>query len=330
MRTETIKPEMEEKLHYLQCVTEVKPGDILLFHRSHGLISHLVSYGQTLINAPHGHYDTTHAAICVKIKDDQPILGHISNNGYTQQPINELCPEQNRPFFVYRAISPKMLRNITATAWDTEENERIVKWGNLFSVFSKSPVTDGKMEREEMATKTFCSKFVIQCLMSAATSDNFSEEEKKAYFPTIPSNSCVKSLEAYLNANNKNYQKLVYWDPQNIYVIIRNKIAKELSRIRSCEDIDIFIFHSQKKYLNALIRNFNRLTRELEQDTQIDNLEKSKRLLREVLPKLVVKTGPGLRAPESNEKILEIARTMQIFPRDIQSNISLEMSTIRV
>ncbi|MEO7048501.1 MAG: hypothetical protein ABI091_24595 [Ferruginibacter sp.] len=74
-----------DKVDYIKTLNDLKPGDILLYRSDGSATAKAIGVIGSLKKNTHGHYDTTHAAICVK-----PKFGSRKFPDIKKQPVDKL------------------------------------------------------------------------------------------------------------------------------------------------------------------------------------------------------------------------------------------------
>jgi hypothetical protein len=156
---------------------------------------------------------------------------------------------------------------------------------------------------------SFCSKFVIQCLKAASLESELIDSIN--YEVKLNSNSTPKALESYLY-NNKYFNLAIYPGVENPYAILKLEIDKAIKTISSLD---------KRQFCDDY---FLKVIRVLDADK--NNLEKSRYLLSAMIPNL--KKPTGIYAAQSAIKIVDFARTMRIFERDLNAKFKEEVDEL--
>src|SRR5688572_14838025 len=115
---------------------ELQPGDILLFrpNREFYLFQSLIMSMQAVfMRDDHGHYDTTHAAICVGQSKNGPVIAHATEKeqhmGYVKELLQEMVErdQDDRPFIIFRHRNSKAALEIAHVA-DNHLAHKDIKW----------------------------------------------------------------------------------------------------------------------------------------------------------------------------------------------------------
>jgi hypothetical protein len=110
----TRNEEYRSDLGYLAELNDLRAGDILLFRSSIHLarVQYVIMGAQAILKRQkHGHYDTTHVAICIGHENGKAMIAHVtefSNTmGFITEPIDHMLTRENkvqdRSFLVFRA-----------------------------------------------------------------------------------------------------------------------------------------------------------------------------------------------------------------------------------
>lgn len=316
--------------NYMRQLNELKAGDVILFRSSiiPGIVSHGIMTMQSLVSQPHGHYDTTHVAICTDYNEDKPIIAHIIGSGYKKEPLENAILREggDRAFLVYRPTNRDVAIRLAMIAGEEKTNGHI-RWdisaaaGSFVRTATLNPNRSffGRSVTKEDAgfsASSFCSKFTIEA-MKIATDPDAKERvlEDAIYYPNLCSSSTPKALEAYLfnEVQLGLYSMYVYPGNQNPYTLIKNEIQAQINRIRL--RVDANSMTKCKKLREQLIA----ITRELDAKPELDDLQKSLRLLNKIAPVLKLQTGYGIRASESYRSLIATSRMIGIFERDIEA-----------
>lgn len=285
----------------LNDVTELQPGDILLYRpsRLNYLSQHLIKLLQSFLNYEDGHYDTTHVAIVLRQSDKGPVIAHITGDGYTIQSMAEY-DDITRPLLIFRLADENARNELAKIAESNQYNN--LQWTSLASpkAFLLSSMLDPDrsttQEQKSLSTWTFCSKFVIECMKNAAR--NRRDKGLLIFeYPDIRSTSTPKALESYLY--HSPYYNLLCYPGPNALEILKQEIINQLSRIQD---------ENQKKEAEKIYHDINNNL----MNKPIDDLEKMIILLKSILPVFEkVKTGWFENTPQSI--LINQARTMGIF-----------------
>lgn len=317
----------------IENINELKKGDILLFRAPFSeLESSLAGKASAMLiqavsaifsKQQHGHYDTTHAAMCVDDTDGVPKIAHLTGHdimGYIVEPLDEAIKRDggDRAFLIFRPNDPKLGDALAQEA--LKEEHKKLTWSiptatkALFTVAKLDPKRE-ITKKDHEAKESFCSQFVIQRLKDT-TAEN--SEWQADYYPNIRSTSTPKALESWLY-ENANFQLLVYPGNENLYEKIKSLIAAEIARLNSNSDVQ---FEVKKKVIDSE-RKFNMITKKLD-NADISNIEKTVALIKTMQALFLTNTGLGVTKPTSYKNIMDAARQRGIFERDIDKYIVRE------
>lgn len=301
-------------------LTELQPGDILLFrpNREFYLFQSLIMSMQALfMSHDHGHYDTTHAAICVGQSKNGPIIAHATEKeqhmGYVKEFLLDMIKrdQDDRPFIIFRHKSREAGQLIAAIANDHQAHKDI-KWSISTAASAligntKSNQLQNKLDESALSTSTVCSKFVIECIECAA------KNSRHLPYPVeelpIHSTSAPKMLESCLYKHNQ-YQMLCYLGKNPLETLSKET---ELHIIRISKRRDSI---SQAKYLLAYSQ-YKKAMQIIRKYSYLNDMQKSLILLKAILPVFKENTGLGLFETTSYKAITGLARRIGIFERDI-------------
>jgi hypothetical protein len=326
------------KIGYIEKFQDLKPGDILLFRPSNTVFSsqNTVMFFQKLLSLEHGHYDTTHVAICVAMEDGQPVIAHsyetISKGkiwrGYIRQPLQQMLKDEDgliegnyeRPFLVFRPRDPKAAE-VTAKFAGDEKANRHIQWtyAKAIRTYFRPAFWRLDEDRPMKCNKTIpdeaiCSQFVIS-MIKLAEQKRYKEGDKLVNRLTIRSSSTPKALEACLY-RDKNHYDLLCYPGKNAYWILMSAIRMQLSRIKKRSDGDDL---PRQKYLDGIKQYNNIRKKHKKNESALNHLDKSIELLRIMMPILNRHTGFsffGLWNTTSYNLIRDKARKMGIFERE--------------
>jgi hypothetical protein len=324
-----------KKLGYVPDIDELKAGDILLFRTPFpeldppgdvlGKITRkgIQMTGALLNYKAGGHYDTTHAGICVgHDKDGHALMAHLTGHdvmGYKKEPLMDMLIRDggDRAFAIFRPQSEMMCDRITRIA--TQPGSEKIKWSRaeaakMFIKFPSLTPDREKKPEKELDEASFCSKFVVQVIKNASREG---DEEKKQEFTQydvdiLSGASTPKHVEGELY-HNPNYEVLIYTGRVSILQLMVCKINEELERINSTvkEGTDGFekLRLCNKKFILA-----NELLAGI---TNYNDLDRALMLLKIMLPLLNINTGMGLTNSTAYSNLVSYARERGIYlPKD--------------
>jgi len=284
-------------------LNNLEPGDILLYRTSKVTdpVQYIIMFMQLFFNEKGGHFDTTHASICVENGDGGPIIAHIGPNGYTRHPLLEYSNDE-RAFLVFRLYSKNAREELARVAGSAEHKHLLWKLlaalGPLCRTARLDPEREVSEEPKTIATSTFCTQFVIKAMKIAA------QNQGGYAYPHLRSASSPKSLEAYLHAN-PDYQMFVYLGKQP-YQSLKNEIEIQIERI-------------QNPKVNKI---YTEIVNKIDKDSErVNELYKLLLLLKLMLPILHLYSSAG--------EVTSLARKIGIFARDIEA-FPLEKVTTRL
>lgn len=295
-------------------LNELLPGDILLFrcNKDFYLSQVFIKLGQAIFDSAHGHYDTTHTAICLGQGPNGPQIAHVTEKldikGYINEPLSEMMTrdKEDRPFLLFRHKDKKIANKIADLAGHKDNSEKKLQWRLSSGMLSLPAKLPQKLEEKfDYFSDTICSQFVIETLDLAG-----------ATLP-IHHNSSPKILESSLYGN-KDFNYFCY-SGQNAHERLLQAIEEQLKRIENQNDEK-----SIAKYDNAS-RAFLRVKESFKNGATQDAFEKNIALLKTMLPFLKESRGLGLFKTTSYKAIIEIARYMGIFERDLRIESTLRL-----
>lgn len=310
-------------LKYLESLDELQEGDILMFRapRKPGIAGYAIQFMQALIRKAHGHYDTTHTAICTGRDEDGKIqIAHVTGHKlmrYVQEPLEDMIDrdgEGDRPFVVYRCKNDNVAGRISHVAGNVEANKdlRYRSHAAAASVLRISRLNPQRKipHTKELSESTFCTRFVVQSIKVATKpSHGLLASKNSKYYPHLRSSCTPKTLESYLY-HDKNYQMLVYPGKENPYQVIQQEITAQIARISKRTDL------VSRKKVATLTRALEASIDELD-SAEMNDLQKAIQLVRQLTPILKMNTGFGLVTAESYRSVIKKARSMAIFERDV-------------
>jgi hypothetical protein len=274
-------------------LNQVEPGDILLYRTSKDThpVQYFIMLMQVFFNEKGGHFDTTHAAICIANDDKGPVIAHIGPNGYTRHPVLEYDTRE-RAFLIFRLYNKSARETLALVAASDEHKHLLWKvlsaFGPLFRNARLDPKRDIPIEPKTIDTSTFCTQFVIKAMKIAA------QQHNGYAYPHLRSASSPKSLEAWLH-NSPEYQMLVYLGHEP-YIALK-------------EEIQIQLLHIQNPRIEKI---YTEIVNKIESNTdKLNDLYKILLLLKIMLPILTVYT--------CESGVMTIARKRGIFARDIEA-----------
>lgn len=273
-------------------LSDLEPGDILLMRTSKdtSAIQYVIMFLQMFTSEEHGHYDTTHAAVCIGHDERGPVIAHIGPGGYAQEPLIGYDTDE-RAFLVFRLFDRDAREELARTVSD-KENEKLIwhPFAAILPLFLKARLNPERELQDEklVSSWTICSQFVIKCMKIAALN-----RDGKGY-PDIRSKCTPKGLEAFLTYN-PDYQTLVYLGKEP-YLSIKNKIREHLDVIDS----------------PGAWRLFKEITGKIEASShKVNELYQLLTLLKVMMPVLESYMDAG--------SVAGLARKIGIFARDIES-----------
>lgn len=311
------------RMSYIESIEELQEGDILMFRapRKPGIAGYAIQFMQALIRKAHGHYDTTHAAICTGRDENGKIqIAHVTGHKlmrYVQEPLQEMIDRDgdgDRPFVVYRCKKNEVAGKISRVAGNAEANKNL-RYRSHTAATSVLRVSHLSPQRKiphtkELSESTFCTRFVVQSIKVATKpSHGLLASKNSKYYPHLRSACTPKTLESYLY-NDQNYKMHVYPGKNNPYLVIQEEITAQITRLSKKTDL------ASRKKVAALTREFNTATEELNR-TEMNNLQKAIQLVKQLTPILKINTGFGFVTPESYRAVMKKARNMAVYERDI-------------
>lgn len=301
------------------------PGDLLLFRPSiqTWFMQQIIMLVQALLHNKHGHYDTTHVAICIgHDEQNQPKIAHVTEKhermGFIEEKLEEMFhrDDGDRPFLVFRPKDPRAAAEIANIAGHPENHNKNMEWklrtgikALLTNNSQISPTQEAPLLRS-LSRSTICSQFVIETLKIAAK-DKDPENDFQHEYPAIHSTSTPKVLEGYLY-KSKNYSKHCYLGKDG-FKNLANEIEKQINRIGERPD-----HKSKAKYALSKVA-FHKAIDEVNQHREWNEMEKSIFLIKIMLPTFRHSTGLGFFNTTSYSSLLWTARKMGIFERDINA-----------
>lgn len=314
---------------YIQTLDHLKKGDVLMFRapKKAGFFGHAILFMQSLLSQKHGHYDTTHTAICTgRNRDGKPMIAHVTGHKimrYQHEPLEEMINRDgsgNRPFVVYRP-EKKAAQKIADVATDNQNKnlkyDPITAAGSLFRIPSLNPKRKLPAAKK-LSTQSFCSRFVVQAIKTAASPKSKDallekDDELTAYYPHLRSITTPKALEAYLYNDTDRYAMFVYPGKDNPYEVIKREINDQMMRVAKRTDL-------ASKNKAAMLRDMLRKTTKTVEREMSDrnSLEKSMYLVKKMTPYLKMNTGFNMTESASYKSVISKAREMAVFERDIQ------------
>jgi hypothetical protein len=328
-----------QKPEQLQDIKALKAGDVLLFRSpftnlkptsiSDEVVVGVIKLSGSLFSrVKHGHYDTTHAAICIGHLrfSGIPVIAHITGHefmSYRQETLKDMLDRDggDRAFLVYRPTSVAQAESITELAANAPDT---IKWkiSAAAMIYLKSaklaPDREQDEAQKEFSEQSFCSKFVVEVIKNS---------EKLLARPAneninMRSDSTPKAIEGTLY-DNPHFRLLLY-PGNNLYQGIKGVVETELTRLDHKSILvgksyikDKFSekkSHAAQRSMMILEKNFA--------DEEVSDLEKSILLLQCVLPILnSSETGFSEKSlgTESYANIMAYARARGIFDRDIKN-----------
>lgn len=309
------------QIEYIGDYNDLEEGDILLF-RATPQTPNITLILQSLVKQPHGHYDTVHAGMCTGHDEKkQAIISHIiatkERLGYRQETLADhmkSIKSGDRAFLVFRNKDKVATKDYARIAGD-EKAYQNVAWSRTASAsifFHSSAVApDRPYDHDKtIETASSCTQFLVEVMeKSEAARYKKGEEFKRT---NILAASSPKALEKYFYDDHENFQMLCY-PGRNHYQLLKSEIQSQISRVNERQDLD-----SLYKYRQAT-RQFNSITKRVDENEQLNDLQRSLALLKTMLPILNYSTGLGLFETTSHKAVRQLARTMGIFQRDIDN-----------
>ncbi len=320
---------IEKKAGYIERYDDLKPGDILLFRppKKPGIVQNAIMFLQSLVGQSEGHFDTTHAAICVG-KDEQgkAMIAHLTGHnimGWKKEPLGDMIQRDGgeRAFVVYRPNKPQVADAIAASAGD--ERNTSIKWkipaasGVLFRRAQLDPARQVSVDKE-YAKDSFCSKFVVQAIKIAAISLG---KQFYEFVPNIRSSSTPKSVEAYLY-KDRNYEMLVHCGNTDPYSLMVNEVNAQIARLNGKKDASSI----QK---GAILQDkLEAAKNELDSKVNLTPIDKAIHLLKNIKNDLLIETSYNMRSTtKSYRDVMAKARGIGIFERDVSNYEQPEQSS---
>lgn len=309
----------QHAIQQLEKLDDLQPGDILLFlpKKKKTLPNKLISTLQALIYQDDGYYTTTHAAVYIgtqhkNIRDEhgtitqvtnQHMIAHVTEAGFkfAYQPLEEIYEKdkEERPFIAYRANDSAFGETIAKRAMTVktflEQHDHTLEWtasSAASSLLMHSDLSSARKideKNRQIEGQTHCSKFAAQVIKIAAM-------ENKKYNIDLRSTITPAGLLRGL-AKNQNYSCCCYMGKDNIYELLKTEINRHLTRIQTRSDEK-----SKQKALACSVA-LNTLTSVLDNSDKND-IEKAKALLKKMLPVLAVQTGFSLYKEASTAREL--------------------------
>lgn len=278
---------------WLSKLSMLKPGDILLFgpvlaHDSLG--SSLLKLGIELVSYSHlgaafGHSTTTHAAIVVENKEENPVIAHLTGGeimGYEKIKLIEKLSRDggDRHFSTFRAHEVKIQEQLAKIAGDEKEHQH-VSWSKLKAAKS-ALIPDATLDPARVVKETeiteneICSSFVIK-VMKLAAIKVFGDIQFSPYRPNILSSATPKNIEDEL-FKNPEYDLLIYTGLKNPFQFLTQLIQDETLRLRTG------IFKNINR-ANAIEEAFQKIPEDLRNEENNDFI-KARKLLYQIIPSL--------------------------------------------
>lgn len=310
----------EEGILNMSSWDQLEPGDVILFRTPARMrtTQKLISFTQAIIDRKHGHFETTHAAICVSKNPTE--IAHLTGGkvmGYKREPLKDMMDRDggDRLFVAYRHNDETTRRKIAEEAGN-EDKHKDIKWvfkETIPALFKKTdkPAKPTKKDYDQyqFAQNSFCSKFVAQ-VVKKVMKGKVSSQEGKGFSTSIS----PKALEAGLYTNN-NFTSIVYPGKGNPYDCIKKAIKNECERLAKRGGAT-----SQTKAQNILqqLAKFHIAS----ENKNLDGFNKAVKLLQSM--KTALSEQRGLfgfgRKTTSYKNALKAAREVGIYERDIKSS----------
>lgn len=303
---------------YVSDINQLQAGDILLFRTNDGdanlsdAVTHfLIKSSSALLSyTKEGHYDTSHAAICIagpnQENGQKTQIAHLTVNehtsGYLTEPLQDMLVRDgggDRAFLVFRPKDAAVGASIAETAISPDNKD--VKWSanKLPSLYYTRAAQAHDRERsrdKKIAKESICSTFVVQVIKKGVRR---LDEQYAGYDLDIrASGSLPKTLEGTLFQSD-NYELLVYAGKENIYARFKQEIQKQMAT------------NSRLKKLYDPI--FQSLTTDLEANDTLNDLEKAC-----VLLKVITTNELSGRFHQEHDALIHHCRTLGIFGRELE------------
>lgn len=317
-----------KKLGYVANINELKAGDILLFRKPFSALDKSgcmnkfnraqIMLAGAFFNQENGHYDTTHAGICVGIDSKGNVLiAHLTGHeimGYKKEPLKDMLQRDggDRAFVIYRPRSFVMSQAVTTIASD--EANQSIRWDkiaalSMFVKFPKLRTAKEKKVTKKLSRASFCSKFVSQVIKKAARESYLIDE----YDDNMPSAVMPKHIEGKLYSHPY-YDALLYTGNTNIFELMINRIREELGRVSKevtqKEDWARIITHRILEMTILFLRS----------EKKMHDLDRTLILLKVIVPVLNMNIESELTDSNAYTNLIQYARERGIFlPRDIEN-----------
>lgn len=317
---------------YLSHLHELQPGDILLFRASlqPNSAQYFIMFLQAILSyQKHGHYDTTHVAMCVGDIKGEPILAHVTENSkffkYIKEPIEDMLSREilfhDRPFLVFRP-KDRLIAKAYAEVASHDKNQSL-NWSLAegFKTFlSRTHLDESAFieQAERITNNVICSQFIIEIIQEVTQNqEKIGLINHLNYFPKIKPTSSPKALESELY-NNPEYQLLCYTGKESIYKMIKMEIKAEISRLKQKTGTNEIA-----KY-NSVLTDYKNIRKSIRKIHFDNELEKSLYLLKKITPSLNIKArfftkNTGWFAANSYKNVIASARKLGIFNREIEN-----------
>lgn len=323
-------PLREQKLSAMH-MSEFKEGDILLYLPNKKHIScaqKAISFFQWLTKRKNGHYEIAHAAIFEGYHEEKgalvPKIVDVTGAGYS---IRKLKDDQ--PLLVFRPYQPAIGKEIAEVARSIKNKPSKPYWScclGLETFFKRTklvPKHKLPIAEKDVPNATICSQFVIKTIKKAMIESKLPEEIRLGYYLNINSKSTPKDLEAELY-ENKNYRMLCYVGKENPFALIKTEIEAQLIRLKNRSG------HAAKNKYRACAMKFHSIINHDLRTESYDNLQKAILLTKLMLESFSVNAGRNFKTPTSYTSLLNFARRIGIFRRDINGFEYKKLSEIEM
>ena len=311
-------------------LNDLQPGDILMFRspEKRSALEKFMSFMQALVGQKHGHYDTTHSAICIQNKNKEPVIAHVNPDGgigtstayYTQEPLRNFFKHHGeRAFFIFRPKDPKSALEIAKVAKKNQNYH--VKWSlmSLLQSFTQKALPPQGIKEPgplQVSLRTTASQFVTECIKLGLKATHH-------YFG-LRANSSNKALESHLYKNQKTYGfELGCYLGEKPFHKIHIEILKQ---IQALQQDALGSFENQKNL--EIMKAYTQAIARLEEAT-IYNADGSRRkpnemenclyLLNAMLPEFNKTDGLWFINTSSYRAISSLARNMGLMEHDLEA-----------
>lgn len=328
---------------YIKSLSELKSGDSLLFRPPSTItkIQKIIIAAGNVSDIPHGHADTTHAAIVTEMKEGVPWIAHLTGHeimGYKNEPLEDMINRDggDRAFLVFRHENENIAQLIAALANDEKQHDRVITWSVREAM--KIPFVSARLPSERIphrklsedteniayAKPSFCSRFVTNVIKNAVN-NLWDKNDSKKYQINIRSTSLPANLEDELY-RNKYFMLGIYPGKENPYEYVKKIIEAEIVRLGEISKrIHIGINNYKKKH-ELLLTQYKGTTKILDKKMHIDDLARSRLLLKAIQDTLAINTGFGINMAASYRNVIMLAEIKGIFVRNVSGNQLIESS----